>query len=67
MFNANPYWKVNREERFFCFLFAHALLSSRAVRVSFAELAKRKSDIALDPDELEAYVEVVYSQLSNVV
>ena len=58
MFNANPYWKVNREERFFCFLFAHALLSSRAVRVSFAELAKRKCDIALDPDQLEVYVEV---------
>ena len=58
MFNEKTYAEVNREERFFCFLFIHALLSSRAVRVSFAELAKRKSDIALDPDELEAYVEV---------
>lgn len=60
MFNDIPYWKVNREERFFCFLFAHALLSSRSVRVGFAELAKEKCDMeqALDPDELEVYVEV---------
>jgi hypothetical protein len=60
MFNAVPYWKVNREERFFCFLFGHALLSSRSVRVGFAELAKEKCDmeLALDPDELEVYVEV---------
>jgi len=58
MFKANPYWKVNREERFFCFLFAHALLSSRDVRVGFTELAKRKCDIALDSDEFEVYVEV---------
>ena len=60
MFNVKPYFEVNREERFFCFLFAHALLSSRSVRVGFAELAKEKCDMeqALDPDELEVYVEV---------
>ncbi|WP_208019709.1 hypothetical protein [Candidatus Chlorobium masyuteum] len=58
MFNKNSYSVVNREERFFCFLFAHALLSSRAVRVGFAELAKSKCDIALHPDNLEVYVEV---------
>jgi hypothetical protein len=54
MFNTVPYWKVNREERFFCFLFGHALLSSRSVRVGFAELTKEKCDmeLALDPDEL---------------
>jgi hypothetical protein len=60
MFNTVPYWKVNREERFFCFLFGHALLSSRSVRVGFAELTKEKCDmeLALDPDELAVYVEV---------
>ncbi len=58
MFNDKPYSEVNREERFFCFLFAHALLSSRDVRVGFAELAKRTCDIVLDSDQLEVYVEV---------
>jgi hypothetical protein len=33
-----PYYAVNREERFFCSLLAHALLSSAYFRRSFVEL-----------------------------
>ncbi|MEI6847497.1 MAG: hypothetical protein WCK32_05590 [Chlorobiaceae bacterium] len=57
MFNDKPYAEVNREERFFCFLFAHALLMSRSVRFGFAKLAKEKYNVHLDPDALEVYVE----------
>lgn len=57
MFNNNRYSEINREERFFCFLFAHAMLMSRSVRVGFAELAKDRCNSALNPDALEVYVE----------
>jgi hypothetical protein len=53
MFNNNRYSEVDREERFFCFLFAHALLMSRSVRIGFAKLAMERCNIALDPDSLE--------------
>jgi hypothetical protein len=48
---------VNREERYFCFLLAHALLMSKQVRQGFAELAERTCNVSLDPDALEVYVE----------
>jgi hypothetical protein len=57
MFSEKSYSDVNREERFFCFLFAHALLMSRQVRQGFAELAQRKCNVGLDSDKLEVYVE----------
>jgi hypothetical protein len=57
MFSEKSYSEVNREERFFCFLFAHALLMSRQVRQGFAELAQRKCNAGLDSDKLEVYVE----------
>jgi hypothetical protein len=57
MFSDNTYSEVNREERFFCFLLGHALLMSRQVRLSFADLAQRKCNVILDPDKLEVFVE----------
>ena len=58
MFNDKRYSEINREERFFCFLFAHSLLMSRQVRGGLAQLANSKLGISLDPDALEVYVEV---------
>ena len=57
MFSEKSYSKVNREERFFCFLLGHALLMSGQVRQGFAELASKKCNLILDPDKLEVYVE----------
>lgn len=58
MFNDKQYSEINREERFFCFLFSHSLLMSRQVRGGLAQLANSKLGISLDPDALEVYVEV---------
>lgn len=57
MFNNKQYYEINREERFYCFLFAHALLSSHHVRSGFARLVERRFKVILDPDDLEVYVE----------
>ncbi len=57
MFSKKSYSKVNREERFFCFLLCHALLMSGQVRQGFAKLASKKCNVNLDPDKLEVYVE----------
>ena len=58
MFNDKPYFKVNREERFFCALFAHTVLASQAYREELVDLARRRFDIALDPHKIEVYLEV---------
>lgn len=57
MFNDKPYSSVNREERFFCNLFAHSLLSSAAFRQRFADFATQRLDVALDPENLQVYLE----------
>ena len=57
MFTSKPYWQINREERFYCFLFGHALLSSRQVRENFTQMAESKFSISMDPDNFEVYVE----------
>lgn len=57
MFNDKPYSSVNREERFFCNLFAHSLLSSATFRQRFAAFAASRLDVALDPANLQVYLE----------
>jgi hypothetical protein len=52
------YIEVNREERHFCALFAHALLSSGLARNSLSELVLSRSNIQLDPNNMEVYIEV---------
>ena len=58
MFSNKPFIEVNREERFYCALFGHALLSSQLVRVRFASLARTRFQLSLDPDNLEVFLEV---------
>jgi len=57
LFEAKPYFEVNREERFFCFLLAHALLSSNSLKEKFANLIKSKFNFQLNPKNFEVYVE----------
>ena len=57
MFQSQDYWEVNREERHYCALFAHALLCSRVVRTRFALLIANRFGVKLDPDHLEVYIE----------
>jgi hypothetical protein len=57
MFNDKPYLEVNREERFFCALFGHALLSSSIIRERFARLAQSKFGITMQPATMEVYLE----------
>jgi len=57
MYNEKPYLNVNREERNYCFLFAHSLLMSSALRESFGKLAQERFGISLDPTALDVYVE----------
>lgn len=56
-FNNNTYLYVNREERFYCALFAHTLLSSASVRESCSKLINARFNVSLDPDRLEVFVE----------
>jgi len=70
MFNDKRYLEVNREERFFCSLFAHSLLMSQQVRDKFAARLSEKLSISLDPYTLEVYVEAAalrdyWSDLGN--
>lgn len=58
MFSDKPYLSINREERFFCSLFAHALLASSAYRNRIVEIVRHRTGVALDPDTLEVYLEV---------
>jgi hypothetical protein len=57
MFTNQRYIEVNREERHFCALFVHALLSSKLVRTSFIEVIRSRYGIKLSPDSLEIYLE----------
>lgn len=57
MYDEKPYLNVNREERNYCFLFAHALLMSNALRESFSRLVQDRFGITLDTTALEVYVE----------
>ncbi|HEV8325531.1 MAG TPA: hypothetical protein VG389_28240 [Myxococcota bacterium] len=57
MFNDKPYEAVNREERFYCALFAHALLSSAAVRRAFSDLVTRRCGLALGTSDLRVFLE----------
>jgi hypothetical protein len=58
VFNDKPYLSVNREERFFCVLFAHALLASDSSRKRICEILFQRLDVELDPDALEVFLEV---------
>jgi hypothetical protein len=57
MFNDKPYETVNREERFYCALFGHALLSSGAVREGFSHLVANRFDLQLDVADLSVFLE----------
>jgi len=57
MFTNQRYIEVNREERHFCALFVHALLSSEIVRAAFVEMVRSRYGIGLSPDSLEIYLE----------
>ena len=57
-FKPRSYLAVNREERFFCFLVAHALLAHREARVAFAEMVTAAHPRChLEPDDLQVFVE----------
>lgn len=58
MFNSEPYEVVNREERFYCALFGHALLSSAATRASFSQLVKKQLGLMLSPENMRVFLEV---------
>jgi len=58
MFSDKPYFQVNREERFFCTLFAHALLASETARERCCDTLSRRTGTSLDPNNLEIYLEV---------
>ena len=58
MFQDKAYWEVNREERFYCALFAHAVLSSPKCRAGFVNWACQRFDVDFDPEEIEVYLEV---------
>ena len=58
MFNNKLYIEVNREERNYCALYAHSLLSSNKVRERFSELMKNRYSLDLDPQNFEIYLEV---------
>lgn len=57
MFNDKSYIQVNREERFFCALFAHALLSSEAIRKDFSTLVASRLDVQINPSSLQVFLE----------
>ncbi|TIC80301.1 hypothetical protein [Crenobacter intestini] len=58
MFDPLKLWEVNREERFYCALLAHAVLSSSRVRAAICEAINGVTGSHLDPEGLEVYVEV---------
>ena len=58
MFKNKQYIEVNREERHYCALFMHVLLSSEVARTDFADLIKSKCEkIKLDPQRMQIFVE----------
>ena len=58
MAGAKSYLEGNREERFFCGMLVHALLSSSLVRTQFVALVHQKGGPELCPDDLEIFIEV---------
>ncbi len=58
MFKNKPYYEVNREERFYCFLLGHALLSSRKTCELFFKLISEKCNHKLNPEDFEFYLEI---------
>lgn len=56
MFPNHAYYEINREERHFCFLLGHALLTSVEVRHNFYALLNTK--LAHSDNPFEVYVEV---------
>lgn len=57
VFNDKPYAAVNREERHYCSLLAHALLSSSSTRQYLVEVLRERIDASLDPEHLAVFVE----------
>lgn len=55
MFKEAKYWEVNREERFYCFLLAHAILSSENFRKRIIDNIEAFN--GLNPENVEVYVE----------
>jgi hypothetical protein len=58
MFNNKKYFEVNREERHYCALLAHAILRSAEIRKKLVKLVNARTGVCLDADVLEVYVEV---------
>lgn len=58
MFNSKQYFEVNREEKFYCFLYAHSLLTSKNIREKFCELINNKYNYHLNPEKFEIFIEV---------
>ena len=57
MIPTKQYFKFNREERFYCFLFAHALLSSNDMKFNFSQLCNSNFGINFNSNALEVYIE----------
>jgi len=57
MFNPKSYLEVNREERFYCALFAHTLLCSQETRRNFCGFIKHKFGMILEPTNFDVYLE----------
>lgn len=57
IFSCKPFQEITREERHFCFLLGHSLLSSFKTRQSFVSLVGKKS-IRLDENNMKVFVEV---------
>lgn len=60
IFSCKPFQEITREERHFCFLLGHSLLSSSKTRQSFVSLVGNlgKKSISLDEKNMKVFVEV---------
>jgi hypothetical protein len=58
MFNDKPYLEVNREERFYCAILLHLILSSRAFRERFFGAIDAKHGTKLDPGDFQVFCEI---------
>jgi hypothetical protein len=64
LFNNKPYIEVNREERFYCALLAHALLACESIRNSFIIKVSEKlstnlvSKVKVKSDEFQIFLEI---------
>lgn len=56
-FTEQRFFEVNREERHYCALLAHALLSSKPARTSFTEMINSRCKINFSSDSLEVHLE----------